>query len=198
MDLYLVRHGDTELGPDGLYPDPAHLSELGHAQARALAPVLESINPHALISSGIERADETAAPFVEASGIQSVTVPGFDEIGIGDLRSRDLAVIKEKLFKRPFISDFSAYDGESSSEFARRVLDALHSQVLDRYDDGQRVAAVIHGGPINVILQWIEHDSFTGVFTGNIETASVTLLRREPGGLKILYRSDTSHLQNVS
>ncbi|MDP6821967.1 MAG: histidine phosphatase family protein [Dehalococcoidia bacterium] len=198
MDLYLVRHGDTELGADGLYPDPAHLSELGHAQARALTPVLESINPHALISSGIERADETAAPFVASSGIQPAIVPGFDEIGIGDLRSRDLTVIKEKLFKRPFISDFSEYAGESSSEFARRVLDCLQSHVLDRFDDGQRVAAVIHGGPINVILQWIEHRSFTGTFAGSIETASVTLLRRGPDGLKIVYRSDTSHLTNVS
>ena len=198
MDLYLVRHGDTELGPDGLYLDPAHLSELGQAQARALAPRLESIAPHALITSGLERADETVAPYVATSRIQPEFVPEFDEIGIGDLRSRDLAVVKAKLFQQPFIADFSEYDGESSTEFARRVISALQNRILDRFDEEQRVALVIHGGPINAILDWIEHGSFTGLLSRDIETASITLLRQGPSGLEVVYVSDTSHLKGVS
>jgi probable phosphoglycerate mutase len=198
MDLYLVRHGDTELGPDGLYPDPAHLSELGQAQACALAPRLESIAPHALITSGLERADETAAPYVTTSRIKPEFVPEFDEIGIGDLRSCDLAVVKAKLFQQPFIPDFSEYDGESSTEFAGRVINALQNRVLDRFDKGHRIAIVIHGGPINVILDWIEHGSFTGLLSRKIETASITLLRQGPAGLEIVYISDTSHLKDVT
>jgi broad specificity phosphatase PhoE len=201
MDLYLVRHGDTELGPDGLYPDPAHLSELGQIQASALAPRLESIAPHTLITSGLERAAETAAPYVKTSRIQPEFVPEFDEIGIGDLRNRDLVVVKSKLFQRPFIADFSEYDGESSTEFAGRVIDALQSRVLGRFrerlGEEQRVALVIHGGPINVILDWIEHGSFTGLLSRNIETASITLLRQGPDVLEIVYVSDTSHLKDV-
>jgi probable phosphoglycerate mutase len=198
MDLYLVRHGDTELGPDGLYPDPAHLSELGHAQAKALAPRLKSIDPQVLITSGLERADETAAPFITTSQIKPEFVPEFDEIGIGDLRNRDLAVIKAKLYQRPFIADFSEYDGESSAEFAGRVIDALQSRVLEHFKQEQRIALVIHGGPINAILDWIEGGSFTGSLSRNIETASVTLLRKGPSGLEIVYVSDTSHLKDVS
>ncbi len=194
MDLYLVRHGDSELGPDGLYPEPAHLSETGQAQARALAPRLKSIAPHALITSGVERAVETAAPFVSSSGIRPNIVPGFDEIGIGDLRSRDQAVVKTRLDESPPRPDFSEYGGESSSDLARRVITALRSQVLERFDDGQRVVAVIHGGPINVILDWVEHGRFQGVFNREIRTASVTLLLRRSDGLHIVYESDTSHL----
>lgn len=202
MDLYLVRHGDTELGPDGLYPDPAHLSELGHAQARALAPRLKSIDPHVLITSGLERADETAAPFIATSQIRPEFVPEFDEIGIGDLRNRDLAVVKAKLSQQPFIADFSEYEGESSAKFAGRVIDALQSRVLERFPDflkeEQRIALVIHGGPINAILDWIEGGSFTGLLSRNIETASVTLVRKGSSGLEIVYVSDTSHLKDVS
>ena len=194
MDLYLVRHGDTALGPDGLYPDPAHLSETGHAQARALALRLDRIAPHALITSGVLRADETAAPFVSSSGIRPVIVPGFDEIGIGDLRSRDPAIVKARLAELPPRSDFSEYGGESSSKFAHRVIEALHDQVLDRFDHGQRVAAIIHGGPINVILDWIDNGGFAGVLTRHILPASVTLLRRRSDGLHVIYESDTSHL----
>ena len=198
MDLYLVRHGDTELGPDGLYPDPAHLSELGQAQASALAPRLESIDPHVVITSGLERADETAAPYVTSSQIQPEFVPEFDEIGIGELNSRDLAVVKAKLFQKPLITDFSEYDGESSTEFAGRVIDALQNRVLDRFDKEQRVVLVIHGGPINAILDWIEHGKFTGLLSWNIETASITFLRQGPSGLEIIYVSDTSHLTDMT
>jgi broad specificity phosphatase PhoE len=198
MDLYLVRHGDTELGPNGLYPDPAHLSELGQAQASALASRLESIDPHVVISSGLERADETVAPYVASSQIQPEFVPEFDEIGIGDLRNHDLAVVKAKLFRKPFIADFSEYDGESSTEFAGRVINALQNRVLARFDKQQRVALVIHGGPINAILDWIEHGKFTGLLNWNIETASITLLRQEPAGFEIVYVSDTSHLTDVT
>ncbi len=198
MDLYLVRHGDTELGPNGLYPDPAHLSELGQAQASALAPKLKSIDPHVVITSGLERADETVAPYVASSQIQPEFVPEFDEIGIGDLRNHDLAVVKAKLFRKPFIADFSEYDGESSTEFAGRVINALQNRVLARFDKQQRVALVIHGGPINAILDWIEHGKFTGLLNWNIETASITLLRQEPAGFEIVYVSDTSHLTDVT
>ncbi len=198
MDLYLVRHGDTELGPNGLYPDPAHLSELGQAQASALAPKLKSIDPHVVITSGLERADETVAPYVASSQIQPEFVPEFDEIGIGDLRNHDLAVVKAKLFRKPFIADFSEYDGESSTEFAGRVINALQTRVLARFDNQQRVALVIHGGPINAILDWIEHGKFTGLLNWNIETASITLLRQEPAGFEIVYVSDTSHLTDVT
>jgi broad specificity phosphatase PhoE len=196
MDLYLVRHGDTQLGPDGLYPDPAHLSESGHAQARALAPRLRSINPDVLITSGMERANETAAPFVESSRVQPLFVPEFDEIGIGNLRSRNLSVLQAKLSQRPRVSDFSEFDGESSTEFAERVLGGFRNQVLDQYNDGLRVALVIHGGPINVILQWVENGNFSGTLSRNIKTASVSLMRRRANGLEIVYESDTSHLDD--
>ena len=198
MDLYLVRHGDTELGPDGLSPDPANPSELGHSQAQALAPRLASIAPHTLITSGLERADQTAAPYLSSSGIQPVIVPEFDEIEIGELRSRDLSEVKEKLFAQPFVPDFSDYEGESSSDFEQRVIGTLQSQVLDRFERGQRIALVIHGGPINVILDWVEHGGFTGQFVRNIQTASITLLKRIPDGLHIDYVSDTTHLDGVS
>ena len=80
MDLYLVRHGDTTLGPDGLYPEIAHLSETGQRQARALVPRLESIAPHVPITSGLLRADAPAAPFASSSWLQPIPVPGFDAL----------------------------------------------------------------------------------------------------------------------
>jgi len=117
MNIYLIRHGDTELGTDGLYPKIANLSALGCSQARALVPLLISIAPDTIATSGVERADQTAEPYLAHSKTQPVRIPEFDEIGIGNLRSKNLSEIKKKLFANPFVPDFSDYDGESSSDF---------------------------------------------------------------------------------
>lgn len=118
-------------------------------------------------------------------------------MGIGQLRSRDLTEVKEKLFAKPFVPDFSEYGGESSAEFERRVIDALQTSVLDRFEAGQRIALVIHGGPINVLLDRVEHGGFTGQYVRNIKTASITLLKHTREGLSIEYVSDTTHLDDV-
>ena len=143
-------------------------------------------------------AGRTACLSTRTSQFQPEFVPEFDEIGIGELNSCDLAVVKAKLFQKPFITDFSEYDGESSTEFAGRVIDALQHRVLDRFDKEQRVVLVIHGGPINAILDWSEHGKFTGLLSWNIETASITFLRQGQSGLEIVYVSDTSHLTDMT
>lgn len=198
MNIYLIRHGDTELGTDGLYPKIANLSALGCSQARALVPLLISIAPDTIVTSGVERADQTAEPYLAHSKTQPVTIPEFDEIGIGNLRSKNLSEIKKKLFANPFVPDFSDYDGESSSDFEQRVIGAFDSLIMDEFEDPQKIALVTHGGPINVILDWVEHGRFTGQFVRNIHTASVTLLELNSNGFDIKYVSNTTHLDATS
>lgn len=198
MNIYLIRHGDTELGTDGLYPKIANLSALGCSQARALVPLLISIAPDTIVTSGVERADQTAEPYLAHSKTQPVRIPEFDEIGIGDLRSKNLSEIKKKLFANPFVPDFSDYGGESSSDFEQRIVGAFQSQILDKFEEPQKIALITHGGPINVILDWVEHGRFTGQFLHNIHTASVTLLNLNSNGSDIKYVSNTTHLGATS
>ena len=80
MDIFLVRHGEAAAhwGQD---PDPG-LSSLGEQQAKDTA---ELLLPHLpadinLISSPLQRARETAQPFVDAMGMQFSIDDAFREI----------------------------------------------------------------------------------------------------------------------
>jgi broad specificity phosphatase PhoE len=60
----LVQHGDKERLPG----DPG-LTELGRGQAAVTAPWLQGIGLHALYSSPLPRARETAEPIGHATGL---------------------------------------------------------------------------------------------------------------------------------
>jgi broad specificity phosphatase PhoE len=62
--VYLVQHGDKERMPG----DPG-LTELGRAQAAVTAQWLQRMGLHALYSSPLRRARETAEPLGHAAGL---------------------------------------------------------------------------------------------------------------------------------
>ena len=62
MLLYIIRHGDPVYDPDSL-------TELGHAQARALAKRLSVHGLDRIYSSPLIRAQQTAQPTCEALGL---------------------------------------------------------------------------------------------------------------------------------
>ncbi|WP_439107847.1 histidine phosphatase family protein [Congregibacter sp.] len=79
--IYLVRHGEAAASW-GRSPDPG-LSELGHAQAKEAAAQLESQLPASdvtLISSPLQRAQETATPLASALGLSVSIDDRFREI----------------------------------------------------------------------------------------------------------------------
>jgi broad specificity phosphatase PhoE len=55
MIIHLVRHGQTQVGDDGLYIPNAGLTELGLRQADRLADRLAELNPQASVSSNLPR-----------------------------------------------------------------------------------------------------------------------------------------------
>jgi len=84
--LVLVRHGEAEAGwGDDLDPG---LSELGRAQARAIAASLKPSGPLPVFTSPLRRCRETAAPIAEQWGV----TPSI-EADIGEIKApgHDLA-----------------------------------------------------------------------------------------------------------
>ena len=65
MRLILVRHGDPNYELDCL-------TELGHKQARIVAERLLEENIEKIFSSPMGRAQQTAQPFAELSGLKTI------------------------------------------------------------------------------------------------------------------------------
>ena len=64
----LIRHGQPEWVRDGLNVVDPPLTELGHRQASALAPVMAAQELDEVLVSPLLRARQTAAPVLEALG----------------------------------------------------------------------------------------------------------------------------------
>lgn len=149
MDLLLIRHAlplRVER-PDGEPADP-QLSEVGREQAVRLARWLGDEPLHAVYTSPMRRARETAAPLAEAAGLSARVEPGVVELDhqssvyvpLEELKAMDrerwLLLVRGELYAD---IDLPAFRRNVVATLARIV--AAHR--------GERVAVVCHGGVIN-------------------------------------------------
>ncbi|MDQ2756923.1 MAG: histidine phosphatase family protein [Actinomycetota bacterium] len=86
MRLLLVRHGQTHANVarmlDTAVPG-ADLTDVGHAQARALVGALEPLSLDGIYVSDLVRTHQTVAPLAAARGLTPVIRPGLREIQAG-------------------------------------------------------------------------------------------------------------------
>ena len=74
MQLYLIRHGQSENNarPEHMRVEDAELTELGHQQARHLAPWIATLELDRLFCSPFRRALQTAWPLMQQAGLETI------------------------------------------------------------------------------------------------------------------------------
>lgn len=155
MELLLVRHGQTPSNLvhalDTAAPGPG-LTDLGHAQARALAEALGGTGVGAVFTSHLLRTRLTAQPLLTGLGIEAETRPGIAEVVAGDLEMRNDRDAHEIYLKTGFAwatGDLGARmpGGESGSE----MLGRFDTVVEEAADLGvERAVLVTHGAAARV------------------------------------------------
>ncbi|HJR24998.1 MAG TPA: histidine phosphatase family protein [Acidimicrobiales bacterium] len=143
MELLLIRHALPIRIDEGSVDGPAdpHLAELGVRQAEALADWLADERVHAIWSSPMRRARETAAPVSERLGLPVVVDDGLAEYD----RDADSYIPIEEL---KAANDPRWYEvPERPEAFVGHVVAAVERVVATH--PGQRVAVVCHGGVVN-------------------------------------------------
>ena len=154
--LLLVRHGLTAMtGPvlAGWTPG-IHLDERGRTQAESLAARLAPVPVTAIVSSPLERCQETAA--VLAAG-RDLTVESDDRLGecrYGDWTGQELKKLaKEPLWKvvqaHPSAAEFPG--GEALRDTQARAVDAVRAHNASLGDDATWIA-VSHGDVIKAVV----------------------------------------------
>lgn len=148
MELILVRHGRPERSETSSDP---HLSPLGHDQAARVAAWLASDVIHAVWSSNMRRAYQTAEPFAGRAGYEIKVHSGIAEFDQGS----GVYIPTEEL-KRENFAAWQAMAvggrGVDMGVFQQRVVAAMEEIVSAHA--GQTVAVFCHGGVINV---WAAH-----------------------------------------
>lgn len=154
LDLYLVRHGQTAWNLEKRLQGATDnvLNETGRRQASELAQRLAGVKFTHIYSSGLKRAQETAAAF--AGNTPVTPLPALNERSFGkfegifeDERS---AALYAEFGKRGSVLDDALDGGESLQSQADRVKTAVR-EITGRHTSGS-VAIVAHGGVNPLVL----------------------------------------------
>jgi probable phosphoglycerate mutase len=150
VELLLIRHALPERRENTDGPADPALAPNGHAQAELMAEYLASEDVHAVYTSPMRRARETAAPLCAALGVEPIVE---DDVAEFDRLSTEYVPIEElKESGDPrFLDAISGVEGhDDPHEFAERVVTAIERIIAAH--SGENVAIVCHGGVINTFV----------------------------------------------
>ena len=155
--VLLVRHGLTEANKGGLlagWSPGVHLAEQGREQAQALAQRLAKVPLTAVVSSPLERCQETAAALVADRDIDITTDDRLGECHYGDWTGQELKKLaKDPLWKvvqaHPSAAAFPG--GEALRDTQARAVTAIR-EISARLGANATWVAVSHGDVIKAVL----------------------------------------------
>ncbi len=202
--LYLIRHGQSAGNAEGRFGghSPTPLSDLGKKQAELTAKVLSKEKIHAIYSSDLLRAVQTAQPLAKLLDLPIIQTPDFRERHVGVLEGLTFDESKEKYPK-----DYYALinrnihhvitRGESYRQLLRRATKALH-EIFDVHR-GEKIVIFSHTGAICFMtLYLLGAIHRRTVNTPWLVTSNCGINRFEiqsRRNVRILAINDTRHLQ---
>ncbi len=201
--LLLIRHGMNDFVGKrlaGWLPD-VHLNERGQAQAEAVAERLATtpgLTIHAIYSSPLERAQETAAPMARRLGLDVQILEGVGELRCGDWQGQSIEDLSKLDLWRVVQMNpggFRFPNGESMLEVQMRAVQAL--QGLAEKHAGETVAVFSHSDTIKLATTFfagIPIDLFQRI---NIDPTSITEVALTNYGPRIVRVNDTAHVPFV-
>lgn len=153
--VHLLRHGEVH-NPDGILYGRLpgfRLSELGERMAEAVAKSLDGHDITYLVSSPLERAQQTAEPAAEVLGLPIVTDPDLVE-SANWFEGRKVRLANPAAWPR-VLNPFRPSWGEPYKQIAARMHRAL--MAAKQRAEGHEALAVSHQLPI-----WILRESLSG------------------------------------
>jgi probable phosphoglycerate mutase len=179
MRLLLVRHGQSEWNAGRVLQGQANvpLSDLGRAQAAALAPVVSGLAPDRAVTSDLARASETAAILGHTNARPD---PALREINVGVWQGRsipDLIAEDRESYAGWRAGSYRPDGGEDWGSFVARVEHAIRGECGSLC--AGTLLVVCHGGVIRAAMQ-----AFLGLRPQNV-------LPVAPASLSVLRLADT-------
>ena len=207
-ELLLIRHGETAWNTAQKLQGHADipLNAEGTRQAKALASHLQNEKLHAIISSDLHRAVQTASEIARLQGISTRIdsqlrercFGGFEGIAKAELahhypteyaqwRSRDPD------FHFPAPEGKPNYIGESTREFHHRIITAVNHYAYQF--EGKKIAIVTHGGVLECVYRQAHHLPLNAERKVTLYNASINRFEAQNGALRLLNWGEITHLQ---
>ena len=194
-----IRHGETAWNVDARIQGQLDipLNERGRWQAARLGAALAGEELHALYSSDLGRAHETAQAVGRETGLVPQLDTGLRERGFGVFEGRTFLEIEAEhpeLARRWRQRDpaFGPTGGEVLADFYARCV-ATAERLAARHP-GQTIALVAHGGVLDCLYRAATRVDLQAPRTWEVANASVNRLLYTPAGFMLVGWADTGHL----
>jgi len=200
LNIYLLRHGETEYSQRGAYCGAldAALSPEGHQMALAFAEAYGSVPWAAIYASPMKRAISTAKPLSDAVGLPMQIRAGLREIAYGAWEDQEQDFVRQH-YGQDYIrwQTDPAWNaptgGETAVQIAARALPVI-TEIESNHKEGN-VLVVSHKATIRIILC-----SLLGIDVGryrdriNALAASVSIVKFGAYGPMLEQLGDRSYM----
>ncbi len=200
--LVMIRHGETSWNVEGRVQGQTDvpLSEVGHAQARALAEALAAESFCAIYASDLMRVRQTADPAARRLGLPVTLDPRLRERHYGMFETLTYTEVKLKhprdfaRFKAKDL-DYDFRSGESLRGFFERSIACL-AEIAARHDGG-RVLVFTHGGVLDMAYRQANRLGLQSVRDFEIPNAALNRIEISGGAWTVHAWAERAHLESA-
>ena len=191
----MIRNALPERRENTDGPADPELSPEGHAQAEHMAQYLSSEAVHAVYTSPLRRAIQTALPLCAAFGLEATVIDGIAEFDRDANEYVPMEELKAAGDQR-FLDLVAGVEGVDREGFDDRVISAL-DRIVDSHP-GENVAVVCHGGVINTYVAHVLglHVGGPGFFYPNYTSINRIVASRS-GVRSLVTLNETSFLRGT-
>jgi probable phosphoglycerate mutase len=184
--IVCLRHGQTLWNVEQRFQGHSdiQLNETGIAQAARAASLLAALRPTLIVSSDLQRANDTALALGRLAGLDVAVDKDFRERGGGQWEGLTRAEIAER-WPQEYVA-WEAPDGEPVTEVAARVAAAMRRWAAKLDDDGLLVVAS-HGAALRLgicELLGLPQESWSAI--GGLSNCSWSVLEQGRRGWRLL------------
>jgi probable phosphoglycerate mutase len=196
VDLVLVRHALPHRIESSDGPADPELTGRGHRQAEAVGEWLAAEEWHAIYSSPLRRAVQTAEHIAEHTGREILVCEDIREYDAGlnaYIPYEELKATRDEHWQA-LAEDRLEDLAPEGATFRKRVSAAVEEIIAA--NPGRRVVAVAHGGAINVALAEVlglERDLWVEVAYASISRVAAS----RQGARSIVSVNETGHLRGL-
>lgn len=176
----LIRHGENDwVGKRLAGRTPGvHLNGNGKKQAENLAEYLKNVPFKAIYSSPLERAQETAFPLSNQTGLTVQICEDLSEINFGDWQGKTIKQLRRlKLWKTVQESpqDMQFPNGETFVSAQNRLVSCLQ-KLSDQYEENGVIACFSHSDSIRLLVAYFLNMNLNDFQRLSIGTASISVV----------------------
>jgi probable phosphoglycerate mutase len=202
--IIAVRHGETSWNADARIQGQLDigLNETGRWQAQRVGKALADEPITAVYSSDLERAQATAQPISEATGVPVTPHEGLRERSFGMFEGKTFDEIHQTWPEhaqnwRKRIPEWQPPEGgESLIQLRERVTRTLE-QLAARHP-GEQIVVVAHGGVLDALYRVATGQEVNSPRTWELPNGAINRLLWTPQGFTLVGWSDTQHLDHAA